>query len=109
MGETERSDFMKTVGEIKLAEEESDEILKAAKLQADKILRKAKEDIQGMQAKTEEQIVSMKNKMLEDGSKNIEADVKKILDKAKKDADVVRKGKLAGKDIDSLVKSFLAD
>lgn len=108
MGDTERSDFMKTVEEIKLAEEESDEILKAAKLKADKILRKAKEDVQRQQAKTQEEVVSLKNSLLDSGSKEIETEVQKILDKARKEADSIREKNLAKKDTNQLVKNFLA-
>ena len=64
---SERSDFMKTVEDIKLAEEESDEILKAAKMEADKILRKAKEDVQRQAAEHEEKVVAFKNSLLEKG------------------------------------------
>lgn len=107
MGDTQRSDFMKTVQEIKLAEEESDEILKSAKLKADKILRKAKEDVQHQAAKTGEEIVALKNKMLDQGSKEIETEVQDILNKAKKEADKIRKESLAKKDANVLVKDFL--
>jgi vacuolar-type H+-ATPase subunit H len=107
MGDSDRSDFMKTVEEIKLAEEESDEILKAAKIKADKILRKAKEEVQIHRAKTEEEIVALKNKLLEEGSKEIESEVQAILSKAKKQADEIRTKKLAKKDSTVLVNTFL--
>jgi vacuolar-type H+-ATPase subunit H len=107
MGETDRSEFMKTVQEIKLAEEESDEILRSAKIEADKILRKAKEDVQIQRGKTEEEVVATKNKLLEEGSKKIESEVQKIIDKAKKDADSIRKSKLGKKETEKLVRGFL--
>jgi vacuolar-type H+-ATPase subunit H len=106
MGETDRSEFMKTVEEIKLAEEESDEILKSAKLKADKILRKAKEDVQTQKAKSEEEIVAMKNSMLEAGSKDIEKEVKKIIDKAREEADKIKKKKLNKRETEALIKTF---
>jgi vacuolar-type H+-ATPase subunit H len=108
MGDSDRSDFMKTVQEIKLAEEESDEILKAAKLEADRILRKAKEDVQSLKTKNEDMIVKLKNSMLDEGSREIESEVKKIVDKAKKEAEAIRKKKLAKKDIDLLVDELLS-
>jgi len=104
---TERSDFMKTVEDIKLAEEEADEILKSAKMDADKILRKAKEDVQRQAAEHDEKIVSLKNSLLEKGSEEIENDVKKILKEATAKADKIRKERLAKKDVELLVKKFL--
>ncbi len=106
---SEHSDFMKTVEEIKLAEQESDEILRTAKVNADDILRKAKEDVQKQRAATEEKVVAMKNSLLDKGSKDIEADVQKIVKDAGHDADKIRKEKLAGKDVDKLVKGFLTE
>jgi vacuolar-type H+-ATPase subunit H len=104
---SEHSEFMKTVEEIKLAEQQSDEILRAAKVNADNILRKAKEDVQRQRAATEEKVVAMKNSMLEKGSKEIEAEVQKIVKDAGHDAERIRKEKLTIKDIDKLVKEFL--
>jgi vacuolar-type H+-ATPase subunit H len=104
---SEHSDFMKTVDEIKLAEQESDEILKAAKMNADKILRKAKEDVQRQKAEQDEKVVSMKNSLLDDGSKEIEKEVQKTLKEAGNKAEKVRKATLAKKDVDKLVKEFL--
>lgn len=104
---SEHSDFMKTVEEIKLAEQESDEILRAAKMNADNILRKAKEDVQRQRAAIGENVVAMKNAMLEKGNRDIEADVQKIVKDASHNADKMRKEKLASKDIDKLVKEFL--
>jgi len=104
---SESSDFMKTVEEIKLAEQESDEILKAAKMNADKILRKAKEDVQRQKAEQEEKVVSMKNSLLDEGSKEIEEDVQKTLKEAGNKAEKIRDESLAKKDVDKLVKDFL--
>ena len=108
MEDSERSDFMKTVGEIKLAEEESDEILKAAKIKADKILRTAKEDVQRQGAKNQEEVVALKNSLLEEGTKEIEKEVEKIISRSKKDADEIKKKKLSKKDTDALVKGFIS-
>lgn len=108
MGDSDRSEFMKTVQEIKLAEEESDEILRSAKIQADKILRKAKEDVQNQRAKTDEEVVAMKNRLLEEGSRKIEAEVQTVIEKAKKEADGIRKKKLPKADIGNLAKEFIS-
>jgi vacuolar-type H+-ATPase subunit H len=105
---TERSDFMKMVDDVRLAEQEADEVLNAAKIKADKTLRQAKEDVQKQNAETNEKIVQMKNSMLESGAKDIEKDVKKILDKALTDAEKVRKVKLDKKGTDTLIKLFLS-
>jgi len=104
---SERSDFMKTVEDIKLAEEESDEILKSAKMEADKILRKVKEDVQRQAAEHDELVVVLKNSLLEKGSLEIEQDVQKILKVASVKAEKIRKERLAKKDVDFLVKNFL--
>ncbi len=106
--DSERSDFMKTVDDIKLAEQESDEILKTAKMNADNILRKAKEDVQRQRASTEAKVVETKNSLLDKGSREIEDEVSKIVKSAKHDAEKIRTEKLAKKDVDKLVKEFLA-
>jgi len=98
---------MKTVEDIKLAEEESDEILKSAKMEADKILRKVKEDVQRQAAEHDELVVVLKNSLLEKGSLEIEQDVQKILKVASVKAEKIRKERLAKKDVDFLVKNFL--
>lgn len=98
---------MKTVKEIKEAEEAYDRLIASAREKADKLLRDAKEKSMEERAKGDEEITAFKNERLRKGSKEIEGEVEKLLAGSKEDA-----GKLSGKKADQqavsrLVKDFL--
>lgn len=99
--------FMKTVEEIRSAEEKSDRSISDAKEKADKILRKAKEEIADETAAAQEEVTRYKNEKLKAGRTDIEKEVKKTLDKAKENAETVRKKQIDKRSILSLCKSFI--
>ena len=103
----EHPEFMKTVEEIHDAEEEYDRIMNSAKEKADNVMREAKERIAEERMKSEEELVSLKNERLRNGSEQIDADVEKILAKAKKEGSSINKKKLDPKSVQTLVKNFL--
>ena len=104
---SEHPEFMKTIKEIRDAEEESDRIMNSAKEKADQVMREAKEKIAEERMKSEDELVSFKNDRLRNGSKEIDAEVEKILAKAKKDGESLNKKKLEAKSVTTLVKNFL--
>lgn len=104
----EHSEFMKTVNEIKVAEDEYEHLVSEAKEKADAILRKAKEQIIKEQSKAKENSVSYKNERLKEGSEEIEQEVNQILKKANVKAASIRKSRTDQGFILSLVKSLLS-
>lgn len=101
-------EFMKTVKEIKTAEEEYDRLIIAAKEKADAIVRKARESTLEERSKREDMTVALKNKQLQEGAKEIEGLVQKMIAKAKEEADKLSKKKLERLTVSKLAKDFLS-
>lgn len=104
---SEHPEFMKTVKEIRDAEEEYDRIMNSAKEKADNVMREAKEKIAEERMKSEDELVSFKNERIRSGSEEIDVEVEKILAKAKKEGESINKKKLDSKSVSTLVKNFL--
>jgi len=98
---------MKTVHDIRAAEEEYERIITSAKEKADKILRKAKENILEERGKMNQEMVTLKNDRIQKGAKEIEVAVHKIIDKAKDDADKMRTRKLDQTAVSKISKEFI--
>ncbi len=100
-------EFMKTVDEIKEAEEAYDRLIVSAKEKAGKTLRDAKEKLQEERAKGDEEITAYRNERLRKGSKEIEDEVGKLLAAAKEDAGKITRKKADQQTVSKLVKDFL--
>ena len=98
---------MKTVREIRDAEEEYDHIIDSAKAKAEKTVREAREKVLDERRKGEEELVAFRNESLRKGSKEIEGEVEAILKKAKDDAAKVGRKKPESSFVPKLVKDFL--
>lgn len=98
---------MKTVKEIRDAEEEYDRLIGSAKEKADKVMREAKERIMEERMKSEDELVSHKNERIRSGSTEIEAEVEKILGQARDKGAKMGKKKVDKKAVSKLVKDFL--
>jgi vacuolar-type H+-ATPase subunit H len=105
---SQNPEFMKTIEDIRSAEKEYESTLTKAREKAEKVLRDAKEKVHDEREKTEKEIVELKNERLRKGSKGIEADVQKMVDEAKDEADGISSKKLNKKDVSKLVKDFIA-
>ncbi len=104
----EHPEFIKTVKEIKDAEEKYDRLITAAKEKADNILRKAKENIADERSKASEELVKRRNERLRAGSKDIEGTVNNMIRKAKGQAAKISEKKLPAATVSKLVKDFLS-
>lgn len=98
---------MKTVKEIKEAEEAYDRLIASARDKADKLLREAKEKSQEERAKGDEEMTAFKNERLRKGSKEIESQVEKLLAEAKEGAGKLREKKADQQAVSRFVKDFL--
>ena len=98
---------MKTVKEIRDAEEEYDRLIESARGKAENLVREAREKSLDERSKTEEEIVAFKNERLRKGSKEIEEEVEGILKKAKDEASRISKKKADSSFVSRLVKDFL--
>ncbi|VVC01157.1 Uncharacterised protein [uncultured archaeon] len=98
----DQSALMKTVDEIRAVEEKHDRIIASAKDEAEKILRNAREKIVEEREKMEDENIAFKNERLKEGRNLIEAEVEKILDKAKEEGAKLKKKKLDKKTMHSL-------
>jgi vacuolar-type H+-ATPase subunit H len=106
---SEHPEFVKTIREIRDAEEEHDRLVASSKEKADKLLREAKERVIAERTKAEEEAVDFKNEKLKVGHDGIEADVEKIVDKAKDEGSKISKKKLDAAAVSKLVKGFVGD
>jgi vacuolar-type H+-ATPase subunit H len=104
----EHPEFIKTVREIKDAEEKYDRLITAAKEKADSILRKAKENIADERSNASEELVKKKNEQLRAGSKDIEDTVEKMVKKAKGEAAKISSKKLPAAAVSKIVKGFFS-
>ncbi len=104
---SEQPEFMKTVNEIKDAEEQHDRIINAAKEKADGLVREAKERILDETRKSDEAIISFKNDSLRKGSKEIEDAVAKITEHAKENGEKLGKKRVDTQTVSKIVKDFL--
>lgn len=105
---SEHPEFMKTIKEIRDAEEEYDRLINSAKEKADKILREARERTMEERLKGEEELVAYKNERLRKGSKDIESEVEKIVGKAKEEGEKTSRKKLDAAAAPKLIKEFLS-
>lgn len=104
---SEQPEFIKTIKEIRDAEEEYDRLINSAKEKADKTMREAKEQISHQRMDNEQKITAYKNECLQDGSKKIETEVEKIISKAKDDGSKITKKKMEAAVVSKFVKEFL--
>ncbi len=104
---SEQPEFMKTVKEIKDAEEAYDRLIASAKEKADKLVRDAKEKSMEERAKGDEEITAFKNERLRKGSKDIESEVEKLLADAKDGAGKLSQKKADQAAVSRFVKDFL--
>jgi vacuolar-type H+-ATPase subunit H len=104
---SEHPEFMRTIKEIRDAEEEYDRLIHSAKERADKIMREAKERIQAEHMKSEEEAVSFKDERIRKGNKEIDSEVGNILGSAKDEAGRIGKKKADSQTVSRLVKDFL--
>ncbi len=104
---SDQPEFIKTIGEIKGAEEEYDRLIKEAREKADKMVRQAKEKIIAESTKASQEMVDFKNARLQEGSRTIEGKVQKLIQKAKDDGSKLSKKKLESAKVSKLVKNFL--
>lgn len=109
MQTSSQPEFIKTIGEIKSAEEEYDRLILEAKEKADRVMREAKEKVADERAKNSDNIVKYKNEQLRAGSSEIESEVKELIDKAKKESSKVSGKKLTPAAVGKLVKEFLGN
>lgn len=100
--------IMKTVEEIKSAEDKYDQVISRAKEKADSVLRKAKEEIADEKASVKDEITKYKNEKLKAGKSDIEKDVKKTIEKAKDEASSISGKKITKPKIISIGKSLLS-
>ncbi len=100
---------MKTVEEIKEAEEAYDRLIQSAKEKSGKMLRDAKEKLQEERAKGDEEVTAFRNERLRKGSKEIEDEVGKLLSAARDEAAKLGKKKADQPAVSRLVKDFLGN
>lgn len=104
---SDHPEFMKTVMEIKSAEEKRSKMISDSHAEADKIARQAREDILEARRRNEETIVAMKNSMLQEGAGAIEEETQALLKKTKAEAAKTAKMGLEAKDAQKLAAGFL--
>lgn len=105
---SEHPEFMKTIKEIRDAEEEYDRLINSAKEKADKIMREARERTMEERLKSDEELVAYKNERIRKGSKDIESEVEKIVAKAKDEGERMAGKKPESSAVPKLVKEFLS-
>ena len=100
-------DFVKTVREIRSAEEDYDRLIAEAKEKAVSISTKAMENVADIRKKSSEELVMLKNSRLNAGMKDLEKTVQKTVQKAKEDGEKISKKELSSDEIAKIAKEFL--
>lgn len=106
--EESKSDFMKTIEDIRSTEKEAGQIVMHAKAKADEILRKAKENVARIRAETEETSVKVENERLRHGRADIEKEVESLLKTAREEAGQFKNKKLGDKALSELLETLLS-
>ncbi|MEM4272518.1 MAG: hypothetical protein QXH30_02920 [Candidatus Bilamarchaeaceae archaeon] len=101
------SSFMKTIEEVRAAEAEALKIRAEANEKAQLILKSAKREAEEMRLESEKKALGQKEKIISEGKHSTEAEVKKILSSAEKEAGKIRRGKADSKEVSRLFKDFL--
>lgn len=107
MHHSDDSEFMKTVEDIKKAEEGADSIRADAKEKSEHIIKKGKESVLKTRSETNDEVVKLKNRLLHEGKDKIEKEVSHIISKAQSEGDGLRKKKIGKDDAVSLLKKFV--
>jgi vacuolar-type H+-ATPase subunit H len=103
----EDTSFMKTIEDVKTAEAESLKLKEGANEKAQNTLRAGKREAEEMRLEGEKKSLEAKEKIISEGKKSTEGEVKKILSSAEKEAGKIRGGKAGAKDISLLLDDFL--
>lgn len=106
MQDTDASDFMKTVEEIEHSEKEAEKVREDARQKAEQIIRKGKESALKIKSETREEIVKSKNGILQAGKEKIEKEVQAIVDKARQDAEKLKKKSVPKTGAIAILKKF---
>ncbi|MGV8085606.1 MAG: hypothetical protein ACP5N9_05130 [Candidatus Bilamarchaeum sp.] len=101
------SEFVKTIEEIRKAEENYDKRLQDAKQNAALILQKAKQMANDEKLKRSEEVSSWKSNSIKSGNEEIEESVKKIVQKSREDSAKLGKKVLDGDAVSKIAKEFL--
>jgi len=100
--------FVKTVREIRGAEEEYDRLINSAKEKAAQTIRDAREKALQERTRAEDDVVFFKDSGLKKGGEGIEAEVQAILAKTKEEGAKISKKKIDGQAVTKIVKDFLS-
>ena len=101
------SEFVKTIEDIRKAEENYDKRLQDAKHNAALILQKAKQQTNDEKVKRAEEVAVWKNSHLKSGNEEIEENVAKIVQKSREDSSKLSKKVLDSDAISKIAKDFL--
>ena len=99
--------FMKTIENVKSAEQKAAALKQAAEKNAEKITLSTKKKAEELRLRGEKEALDLKEKKISDGKKATEKEVGKILSEAKSKAAGIRKKKAGSKDISRLMDDFL--
>ncbi len=102
-----KSDFMKTIEEVRVAEKQAEEMKSEAKTKSDQILKKAKEIVLRIKSENEQAVIEFKNEKLHAGSEEIEDEVKDIINKAKSEGDKIKSIVIDKKTLGVFLEEFL--
>lgn len=106
MQETDTS-FMKTIENVKSAEQKASSLKLEAEKSAEKITLSTKRKAEELRLKGEKDALDLKEKIISDGKKATEKDVIKLLSVAEKKASEIKKNKVGPKEVSRLMEDFL--
>ncbi|MFA6531062.1 MAG: hypothetical protein WCT31_04985 [Candidatus Micrarchaeia archaeon] len=107
MHHSDDSEFMKTVEDIKKAEDSADSLKADAKEKSEHIIKKGKESVLKINSETNNEVIKLKNRLLHEGKDGIEKEVDHIVEKAHSEGESLRKKKIGKEDAISLLKQFV--
>jgi len=98
---------IKTIEDVKAAEEKAKQLKISAEETAQKILISSKKEAEDLKLKGEKDALGQKEKRISEGKKDTETEVAKIINIARKKADEIKKKKADSKAVSALTNDFV--
>ena|GEM_PF-2400198 len=99
--------LIRTIEDVKSAEEKAKQIKTSAEEKAQKILISSKKEAEEIKLKGEKEALELKEKRISEGKKITETEVTKIIGAAQKKAESIKKKKADSKAVSVLINDFV--
>jgi vacuolar-type H+-ATPase subunit H len=103
----ESSSFTKTIESVRAAEKAALKLRQKANEESERILLSGKKDAEKLRLEGERKALALKDKLISEGKKSTESQVKRLISAAQKESEKTRSAKADSKTTSFLMDSFL--